>query len=432
MPKLSSQFFVRLFVAMAAIGGVLYFVRFRTASTGAQAATVSGPNAPRAVPVLTAPAERRDIPVWLEGLGTVTAWQQVTVRPQVDGRLDKIFFREGQTVHRGDLLAQIDPRPFAVQLHQAEGALARDRAQLEAGKRNLERFRTLLQDKFVASQQVDDQIALVGQVEGTVQIDLAAVESARLNLDYARITAPIDGIVGVRLVDAGNLVRAADPNGIVVIAQVDPAAVVFTLPQDELSRIAQAQRRGAISVEAWSRDGQTRIATGQLVVIDNQINQSTATLRLKALIRNPDRQLWPNQFVKARLLLDTERGAMVVPAAAVQRGPQGTFVYVVDQKQIASPRPVEVKLVTAEVAMLGKGLSPGEQVVVEGQNQLRPGAQVVARPLDNARGARGPRDPHDAGAKDNKEAHRPPQDHEGPQGPQDPGAPRKGKAAAAP
>lgn len=426
MPKLSSRLFVRLFVAAAAIGALLYFVRARPTTTGAQAATVSGPGAPRAVPVLIAPVEQRDIPVWLEGLGTVTAWQQVTVRPQVDGRLDRIFFREGQTVHRGELLAQIDPRPYQVQLHQAEGALARDRAQLEAGKRNLERFRTLRESNFVAVQQVDDQVALVGQAEGSVQIDMAAVESARLNLDYARITAPLDGIVGVRLVDAGNLVRAADTNGIVVITQVDPVAVIFTLPQDELPRITQAQRRGAVPIEAWSRDGQTRIATGQLMVIDNQINQTTATLRLKALVRNLDRQLWPNQFVKARLLLDTERGALVVPATAVQRGPQGTLVYVVDQKQMASPRPVEVKLVTAEVAVLAKGLTPGEQVVVEGQNQLRPGAQVMARPLENTR-------------KDSKGAPQGhPQDHpqDHPQGdPQnhnEPQTPRKRKTATAP
>jgi multidrug efflux system membrane fusion protein len=404
MPKLSSRLFVRLVVAAAAIGGVLYFVRARPAASGAQAATVSGPGGPRAVPVLTTPAEQRDIPVWLEGLGTVTAWQQVTVRPQVDGRLEKVFFREGQTVRRGELLAQIDSRPFMVQLHQAEGAMARDRAQLEAGKRNLERFRTLRENNFVAAQQVDDQTALVGQAEGAMQIDQAAVESARLNLDYARITAPLDGIVGVRLVDAGNLVRAADATGIVVITQIDPAAVVFTLPQDELPRITLAQRRGEVPVEAWSRDGQTRIAAGKLVVIDNQINQTTATLRLKALIRNPDRQLWPNQFVKARLLLDTERGAMVVPAAAVQRGPQGTFVYVVDQKQMATPRPVEVKLITSEVAVLAKGLSVGEQVVVEGQNQLRPGAQVTARPMESARGAHGARGARDPGAAGSKEA----------------------------
>ena len=191
-------------------------------------------------------------------------------------------------------------------------------------------------------------------------------------------------------------------------------AVVFTLPQDELSRITLAQRRGAVPVEAWSRDGQTRIAAGQLMVIDNQINQTTATLRLKALIRNPDRQLWPNQFVKARLLLDTERSALVVPATAVQRGPQGTLVYVVDQKQMALPRPVEVKFITAEVAVLAKGLTVGEQVVVEGQNQLRPGAQVMARPLENPR-------------KDAKGASQgPPQGHDKPQ------APRKGKTAAAP
>ena len=354
-----------------------------------------GPGAQRAVPVLIAPVEKKDVPVWIEGLGTASAWQQVTVRTQVDGRLEQVLFREGQAVKKGQLLATIDPRPYLVQLHQAEGALARDRAQLLSGKRDLERYAELLKRGLVSRQQVDQQAATAGGSEGSVRIDEAAVESARLNLDYARIKAPLDGTVGVRLVDAGNLVHASDPSGIVVIAQLDPAAVLFTLPEDDLPRISAAQKRGVVKVEAWDRDGKNQLGSGTLAVVDNQINQATATLRLKALMPNGDRKLWPNQFVKARLLVDTRPGALVVPASAVQRGPQGTMVYVVgkDQPPTASMRPVEVVLATGDVAVLAGGVSPGEQVVVEGQNQLRPGATVSPRPASaGLGGGAGPAD----------------------------------------
>ena len=358
-----------------------------TARSGAKA----DPKAPkdsnaRVVPVLVAPVEKRDVPLWLEGLGSAAAWQQVTVRAQVDGRLDKVFFREGQVVRRGDLLAQIDPRAFTNQLHQANGALVRDRAQLAAGSANLGRYRTLRAQGLVAQQQVDDQAALVGQLEGTVGIDEATADVARLNLDYARIRAPIDGVVGVRLVDAGNVVRATDPTGLVLITQLDPAAVLFTLPQDELPRITAAQKRGDVRVEAWSRDGLTLLGAGTLAVVDNQINQTTATLKLKALVPNVERKLWPNQFVKARLLVDVARAALIVPSAAVQRGPQGTFVYVVDAESKAQLRPVEIALVTADLTIVTKGVGVGEQVVIEGQNQLRPGASVTARPAKDAGG----------------------------------------------
>jgi multidrug efflux system membrane fusion protein len=379
----------RLLPALGAIALLVIVLRALSHPDGARAATkpdapatpgaAGAPGGARPVPVLTATVEKRDVPVWLEGLGTVAAWRQVTVRAQVDGRLDQVFFKEGQAVKRGDLLAQIDPRPFEVQLHQAQGALARDQAQLDGAKANLERYRELRKQNLVGQQQVDDQAALVGQAEGAVRIDNAAVESAKLNLDYARIQAPTDGVVGVRLIDPGNVVHAADPTGIVMITLLDPAAVLVTLPEDDLPRITAAQRRGDVPVDAWSRDGAARLGGGKLVVLDNQINSATATLRLKAMVPNPDHALWPNQFVKARLLVDTRRGALVVPASAVQRGPQGTFVWGVGADKKAVSRPVEIALTTADIAIVKQGVAAGETVVVEGQAQLRAGAEVAPR-----------------------------------------------------
>jgi multidrug efflux system membrane fusion protein len=334
----------------------------------------------RAVPVLLANVEKRDVPIWLEGLGSVAAWQQVQVRPQVDGRLEKVFFQEGQAVKKGQVLAQIDPRPFLVQLHQAEGAVARDKATQHDAKINLERYQTLRGEKLVAQQQVDDQAAIAGQSEGSIKMDEAAVESAKLNLDYAQIRAPLDGTVGVRLVDPGNIVHAADANSvIVVITQLDPAAIYLTVPEDELPRVTAAMKRGTVPCEAWSRDGLKKIGQGELAVVDNQINQATATLRLKAKMPNEERKLWPNQFVKARLLLDTQKGALVIPAAAVQRGPKGNFVFVVGNDNTAQSRDVQLAFTTADQAVIASGLAAGEKVVVEGANQLRPGTAVQPR-----------------------------------------------------
>ncbi len=333
----------------------------------------------RPVPVLVAVVEKRDVPIWLEGLGSVAAWKQVTVRCQVDGRLDKVFFIEGQAVKQGDVLAQLDARPFTAQLHQAEGALARDRAQLRSGKADLDRYKTLSEQKLIAQQQSDQQVGVVGQNEGTVQVDEAAVETARLNLDYARIKAPIDGTVGVRLIDPGNLVRASDPTGLVVITQLEPMALFITLPEDDLPAVSAALARGEVSVEALNRDGGKRLGAGKLVVLDNQINQATATLRLKASMPNPERKLWPNQFVKARVLLETKKDALVLPVSAVQRGPQGSYVYVIGADKTVAARPIEIELVTGDLALMKKGVAAGEQIVLEGQNQLRPGSLVAPR-----------------------------------------------------
>jgi len=339
----------------------------------------AGAAADRPVPVLMARAVARDVPIKLEGLGSVTAYKTVNVHTQVEGRLDKVVFREGQAVKHGELLAEIDPRPFMILLHQGQAALARDQAQLEGAQRNLERYEAVVGKQLIPQQQVDDQRALVGQYTGAVRGDEATIENARLQLDYARVRSPIDGVTGVRQVDPGNLVHVGDANGIVVVTQLDPIAVLFTLPQDDLPRVAKAEAAGPLVVEAVSRDGAETLALGKLELVDNQINQATATIRLKAIFPNPRHALWPNEFVKARLLLDVRKGALVIPAVAVQRGPQGTFVYVVGGDDKAALRPVTVEAFVGDEALIAKGIAAGDAVVIEGQSQLRPGAKVVSR-----------------------------------------------------
>ena len=340
----------------------------------------------RAAPVAVAKAEARDVPMVLDGLGTVTAFKTVTVRSQVDGRLDSIAFTEGQAVKRGTLLAQVDPRPYAVQLHQAEAALARDTAQLKGNQVDLDRYSAVGKEKLIPQQQVDDQRMLVGQLEGAVKADRALIDQAKLMLDYARIRSPIDGITGVRLVDPGNLVHPNDANGIVVVTQIEPIAVLFTLPQDDLPRVTAAMAQSKLSVQTLSRDGSTVLATGELALVDNQINTATATIRLKAVLPNEAHTLWPNQFVKARLLLGTRKNALVVPSVAIQNGPKGTFVYGVDADNKAVPRSVEVVSIQNDLAIIGQGLSVGETVVTEGQFQLKPGAPVEVRTGDKGGG----------------------------------------------
>jgi multidrug efflux system membrane fusion protein len=324
--------------------------------------------------VVVTTAVRKDVPVFLEGLGTVTANKTVTVRSRVAGQLQTVAFKEGQAVKQGTLLAQIDPRPFQIALNTAQAALARDSAQLKGARLNLERFTQVRAEKLIAQQQVDDQQTVVDQLSAQVQADQAQVASARLQLDYARITSPIDGVTGVRLVDPGNMVQANEANGLVIVAQLDPIAVLFTLPQDDLPTVSEEMAKGTLSVAALSRDGQTELARGQVELIDNQINASTSTIRLKASFPNPKRTLWPNQFVKARLLLTTRRGVLTVPAVAVQRGPKGSFVYAVGADQKAMMKPVEVQAMEGEVALISRGIEEGEKVVIDGQSQLRPGA----------------------------------------------------------
>ncbi len=377
---------VLLVLLVVVVGGSWWLVRSRSKAATVAAAAASSAAANRVVPVGTADVSQHDVPVWLEGLGNVAAFYTVTVKTQVDGRIDKVLFTEGQHVKKGDVLVQIDPRPFAIQLESAQAALARDSANATNAKLNAERYKTLSQQNLIAVQQYTDQLSAQAQAEAQVRADQAAIDAARLNLDYARITSPIDGVTGVRLVDPGNVVHAADVNGLVVVTQLDPIAVFFTLPEDDLPAINEAMAHGTPVVDALSRDGDKPLGQGKLMVIDNQINQATATLRLKAVFDNPSHQLWPNQFVKARLHVATRKDALTVPAAAIQHGPQGTFAYVVKPDSTVEARPITVVATQGETAILGTGVSPGEHVVVDGQGQLRPGAKVAARPVSSARG----------------------------------------------
>jgi membrane fusion protein, multidrug efflux system len=374
-------------LATSALLGVRHFVRSSTRD-GQVTPAASGSAAARAVTVTLATAEAHDVPLYLDGLGNAVPLATVAVRSQVDGRLDKVFFKEGQAVKKGDVLAQVDPRPFAIALHQAEATLARDRAQLENAKIALARDQALQKDGLVTQQQLDDQASQVNQFEAGLKGDQAQIENARLQLDYARVRSPIDGVTGVRLVDAGNLVRSTDASGLVVVTQLDPMAITFSLPQDDLVRVQRALARGDLPVEVYNRDGATRLGAGVLALVDNQVNAATATVRLKAVIPNPERLLWPNQFVKARLRIETLPGALVVPAAAVQRGPEGSFVYVVGAQNTAEVRKVVVTTTEEDSAVVGKGLAPGERVVIEGQSQLKPNAKVAPRaaPAASSRG----------------------------------------------
>jgi membrane fusion protein, multidrug efflux system len=330
----------------------------------------------RAIPVGVAPVERRDMPVYLSGLGSVQAFYTVTVRTRVDGQLQDVRFREGQEVHKGELLAVIDPRPFEVALNQAQATLFRDQANLKNAQLDLERYNSLYKQGVIAQQQYNTQQSTVAQLEGAVRADEAAINNARLNLTYAHITAPIDGRIGLRLVDPGNMVHATDANGLLVITQLQPIAVIFTLPQEQLPSVIHRMQPGPLEVDAFTQDNRTRIATGKLLTIDNQIDATTGTFKLKSVFQNQDHSLWPNQFVNARLLLNVDKNALVVPAAAIQRGAQGTFVYVVKPGNTVDARTVHVALTEGTLSVVDKGLTGGESVVTDGQDKLQPGSAV--------------------------------------------------------
>ncbi len=362
---------VLITVALAgSVAGLL-----RAQSSNARAAK---PAAPRGIPVVAATARIGDLGVYQTGLGTVTAINTVTVRSRVDGQLVRVAYREGQFVHQGDLLVQIDARPFEVQLLQAEGQLGKDEAALKNARIDLERYKVLIAQDSIPRQQLDTQAATVDQFEAAVKSDQAQVESARLNLTYSRITAPISGVVGLRLVDPGNIVHATDSNGLLVITQEQPIAVVFTIPADQLPQVQRQMRAGRkLAVEAWDRDLKAKLATGTLLAIDNQIDQTTGTVRIKALFANEDSALYPNQFVNARLLVDTLHQAVLVPAAAIQHSPQSTYVYVVKPDETVEMRDVEVQLTEGDDTAVSKGLSAGEIVVVDGVDKLQPGSKVA-------------------------------------------------------
>lgn len=334
---------------------------------------------PQSVPVAVAKAETRNLPVYLQGLGSVEAFNTVVVKSRIDGQLVQIAFKEGQEVNKGDLLAVIDPRPYQVQLSQAEATLYKDQSALKDAQLNFQRFNDLYKQGIIPQQQYDTQRSLVGQLEGSVRADQAQIDNVKLNLDYTRITAPISGRVGLRQVDIGNMVHAADPNGLLVITQLHPIAVVFTLPQDNLPDVARQMHRGALSVDAFSRDDQTKLTSGKLLTIDNQIDPSTGTGKLKAIFDNTERALWPNQFVNVHLLLETQKNATVVPAAAIQRGPQGAYVFAVKPDKTAEMRPVTVGITEGTLTAVSQGVKPGDMIVTDGQDKLQPGTHVEIR-----------------------------------------------------
>jgi multidrug efflux system membrane fusion protein len=310
----------------------------------------------------------------------------VTVRSRVDGELVSVAYREGQLVHAGDLLAQIDARPFHVQLLQAEGQLAKDEAALKNAKIDLDRYKVLFDQNLVPRQQLDAQVATADQLSAAIESDRAQVESAKLNLTYSRIVAPLSGIVGLRLVDPGNMVHASDANGLLVITEQQPIAVVFSIPADHLQPVIQQTKAGhRLVVEAWDRDLKRKLATGSLLAIDNQIDQTTGTVRIKALFPNDDLSLYPNQFVNARLLVDTVHRAVLVPTAALQRSPQSTYVYVVKPDATVEMRNVEVQLTEGDDSAIRKGVSPGDVVVVDGVDKLQPGTSVALAKEGSAR-----------------------------------------------
>lgn len=347
----------------------------------------AGKGGPRAIPVVAATARTRDMPVVLTGLGTVTPLNAATVRSRVDGQVARVVFREGQNVAEGQLLAEIDPRPFQVQLTQAQGQYAKDEAALRNARMDLERIGSLVRQGILPPQQLDAQQAVVNQFEGALKSDLGSVESAKLNLTYSRITSPVAGRAGLRLVEPGNMVRATDPGGLVVITPLHPITVLFTLPADQVTRVLE-QQRGAkkLVAEAWDRDFKTKLATGTLQAVDNQVDPTTGTVKLRAEFPNRDEALFPNQFVNLRLELDTLKNAVVVPSAALQRSPTATYVYVIKADGTVETRDVVPAFTEGEDSALAKGLAAGEKVVTEGVDKLRPGSRVSVPGAEGSKG----------------------------------------------
>jgi len=335
---------------------------------------------PPPVPVVAGTVIEKDVPIYLEGLGTVQAWNTVTIHVRVDGQLDKVAFTEGQDVKAGDLLAKIDPTPFEASLAQAEAKKKQDEAQLANARVNLKRDVELRAGKVISAQEYDTQKYLVDQLEAAVVADEGAIKSARVQLGYTTIVSPIDGRIGIRIVDKGNIVHAGDPNGLIVITQLHPISVIFTLPEQNLPEIQQQMRKGPLTVFAVGRDNALLLDKGQLKVIDNQIDTTTGTIRLKADFPNPDLQLWPGQFVNARLLLTTRKNGLVVPAQVIQRGPEGSYAFVIQPDLTVEVRPVKMAQIQHGEALVDEGLFPGERVVVEGQYRLQEHSRVILAP----------------------------------------------------
>jgi len=363
--------------AAAVITGALLLSLLSACSKSDSTPTRARANASAVLPVTVANVTRQDLPVYLSGLGSVAAYYTVSVKSRVDGQLVDVKFKEGETVKQGALLAVIDPRPYQVQLEQAQAQLFKDQASLRDAQLNYERYKGLLQNSGAMSQQqVDTQQATVDQLQGAVHNDQATVDNAKLNLSYCHITAPVSGRIGLRLVDPGNIVHASDANPMLVITQLQPITALFTLPEDQLPEVAKRMRKAPLEVDAYSRDDSAKLATGKLLTIDNQIDQTTGTGRLKAVFSNEDNVLWPNQFVNIHLLLETRKNATVIPSAAMQQGPQGSYVYVVKPDKTVEARTVNPSLTEGNLTEIASGLSPDEIVVTDGQDKLQTGTHV--------------------------------------------------------
>jgi len=373
------------FVAILSVGTLCAWL-FACSSAADSKQQKAQAAAPRAVSVAVAQVQRQDVPVYLEGLGSVTAFNTANIKSRVDGQIMKVNFREGQTVSEGELLIEIDARPFQVQLEQMQAQLFRDQAQLRDAKLNLDRYTALIPSGSISQQQVDTQKALVDQLDGTVRNDQAQVDNAKLQIVYCHITAPFGGRIGLRQVDPGNIVHASDTNPMLILTQLQPIAVIFTLPEDLLPAVSQHMKLGTLEVDALDRL-KNKLASGKLLTIDNEIDPTTGTAKLKAVYDNRDNQLWPNQFVNVNLLLETRKNSTVVPTAAILRGPQGTFVYRVNPDKTVEDRAVTVSLTQGNTTVITSGIEPGDVVVTDGQDKLQRGSRIEPRAGGTSAGA---------------------------------------------
>ena len=360
------------------------------ACTGGDAKQQAQAAAPRAVSVAIAPVKQQDMPVYLVGLGAVTAFNTANIKSRVDGQIMQVNFKEGQNVKEGELLIVIDPRPYQVQLEQMQAQLFKDQASLRDAQLNLQRYTTLIPSGSIAQQQVDTQKSTVDQLDGQVRTDQAQIDNAKLQITYCHITAAFNGRVGLRQVDPGNIVHAADTNPMLILTQLQPIAVIFTLPEDQLPTVSQHMRNGTLEVDAYNADNKTKLATGKLLTIDNEIDPTTGTAKLKAVFDNRDNQLWPNQFVNINLLLETRKNSTVVPTAAILRGPQGTFVYAVKSDQTVEARPVTIALAQGDTTAVSGGVNPGDTVVTDGQDKLQGGSKIAPRNVTPKAGSANP------------------------------------------
>jgi membrane fusion protein, multidrug efflux system len=362
-------------LALAVFGGEAVLAQGADSGSAKSQSPASG-----GVPVQVAKATLQDVPVTMSNIGTVQAYQSVLVRARVDGTLEKVLFREGQEVNPGDLLAEIDPRPYAAALAQALAKRAADQAMLVGAQKDLSRYSNLAKDQFGSVQTVDQQTAMVGQDQANLAADAAAIATAQLNLQFCDITSPIQGRVGLRQVDPGNLIHATDTNGIVTITQIRPISVIFTLPQDALPVVQDAMRTGTLPVVAYTADNKTELGTGALETIDNQIDQTTGTMKLKANFPNQDERLWPGQFINVQLQLKVLKNAVTVPSGAIQRGPDGLYVYVVHPDKTVAMQAVRVQQDNGRIAVVTEGVSDGTEVVTNGQSRLQTGSRITALP----------------------------------------------------